>query len=109
MAKNKLLRRELTADENFTRFWAMYPRRVARQDALKAWAQLKLTAMMIENIFAALEWQIADFQWTKENVQWIPYPASWLRGRRWEDERLEAKPKYSKVTEAALRAIREAQ
>jgi len=25
-------------------------------------------------------------QWTKDNGQYIPHAATWLNGRRWEDE-----------------------
>jgi hypothetical protein len=35
-------------------------------------------------------------QWTKDNGQFIPMPATWLNGRRWEDEQ----PKVITLTPA---------
>lgn len=35
---------------------------------------------------AALERQKRSRDWTKEGGQFVPYPATWLNQRRWEDE-----------------------
>lgn len=71
----------------FGRFWARWPRRDARQAALKAWARLKPSPELVETILAALEWQIPANGWTPERREFTPLPASYLNGRRWEDER----------------------
>ena len=34
----------------------------------------------------AIEKQKQTPDWNKENGKYIPYPATWLNGRRWEDE-----------------------
>lgn len=34
----------------------------------------------------AIEVQKKSDQWQRDNGQYIPYPATWLNGRRWEDE-----------------------
>ena len=34
----------------------------------------------------AIEIQKTTEDWTKEKGKFIPYPASWLRGKRWEDD-----------------------
>lgn len=73
-------------DAQFLRFWAMYPRKVSRLDALKAWADLKPTEALVEHMIDALAWQCNQPGWTKDGGTWVPYPGSWLRGRRWEDE-----------------------
>ena len=67
----------------FAIFWQAYPKRKNRGDAEKAWK--KVTAP-IETILAAIEEQRTSPDWTKEGGKYIPYPASWLNGRRWEDE-----------------------
>lgn len=88
MARRRPIQGELLAlrDENFARFWGIYPRRVARLDALKAWQQLCPSAQLVTDILAAVAWQIDQPSWTREGGQFIPYPASWLRQGRWMDE-----------------------
>lgn len=66
----------------FDRFWIAYPKKVAKGDALKAWKALSPDDALTEAILAAL----AGAKWP-EDRQFIPYPASWLRDRRWEDEK----------------------
>lgn len=70
----------------FEDFWARYPKRDAKQDALKAWRQLKPDAATVTAILTALEWQCQSRQW--QDRQYIPHAGSYLRGRRWEDQRL---------------------
>jgi hypothetical protein len=74
-----------TNDPVFDQFWSKYPRKVAKTEAFNAWTSLKLTMFDLDAIFTALEWQCAQAQW--DNPVFIPHPATYLRGRRWEDER----------------------
>lgn len=74
-------------DPQFARFWTAYPRRVAKKDARKAWAQLNPSPELVERILAALEWQAPAYQWDGDKVDYCPYPASWLHSERWTDER----------------------
>lgn len=69
----------------FQAFWERYPRRDAKKDATKAWGQVVKDAETEQKIHAALDWQIPMFE--QRERQFIPLPASWLRGERWEDER----------------------
>ena len=66
---------------SFERFWATYPRREAKKDARKAWQQVKGDEH-IEEIMTALGWQQAKW----DDLKYVPLPASYLRGERWEDE-----------------------
>lgn len=74
-----------TADNGFEKFWKAYPKKVAKTQALKAWSKLKPNAELQQIILNALERQKQSAQWQKDNGQFIPYPATWLNGRRWED------------------------
>ena len=67
----------------FSDFWGMYPRRVAKKDARKAWEKIPPT--MHNKILTSLfEWRRI---WTdRGEIEYVPYPASWLNGERWEDE-----------------------
>lgn len=70
---------------DFDRFWALYPRKTSKLDAMKAW-QKAITMETPENIIAALEHQRKHREsWQRDSGQYIPYPASWLRaGAFWD-------------------------
>ena len=86
MAPLKLVEMESQTESmivDFSDFWGMYPRRVAKKDARKAWD--KITPKLHSQILTAL------FEWSRiwkdrGEIEYIPYPASWLNGERWEDE-----------------------
>lgn len=70
----------------FDRFWKAYPRKENKARARKAWAKLAPDMALCRRMSAALEAQKCSEQWQRENGRYIPHPASWLNGRRWEDE-----------------------
>lgn len=72
--------------DSFEQFWKAYPKKRAKGDAQKAWSKLKPNADLTDSILKAIEIQKISEDWTKENGKFIPYPASWLNGKRWEDE-----------------------
>ena len=37
-------------------------------------------------MIGAVEVQLKSRDWTKDGGAYIPLPATWIRGRRWEDE-----------------------
>lgn len=72
------------AEISFDQFWEAYPRRQARKEALKAWQ--RIDPKRYEAILAGVEsWKRSD-QWMRDGGQYIPMPASFLNGERWEDE-----------------------
>lgn len=72
----------------FDRFWSNYPRRVGKKDAIKAWRKANPDESLVDLIVASVErWKRSD-QWTKDKGQFIPYPATFLRGERWNDNDL---------------------
>jgi len=70
----------------FEEFWSKYPKKKSKEAAKKAWVKLGPSDELIDTMLTALEEQKNSEQWTKDNGQFIPYPASWLNGHRWEDE-----------------------
>lgn len=70
----------------FEVFWLAYPKKKAKGDAQRAWSKLKPNADLTDSILQAIEAQKTAEDWTKENGKFIPYPATWLNSRRWEDE-----------------------
>lgn len=73
------------ADDGFDRFWQAYPRNEKKQDALKAWKKLKPNKELVDRILDALEKFKKTSKWLKDNGDYIPYPVTWLNGRRWEE------------------------
>lgn len=70
----------------FERFWNAYPRKTGKGKALDAWKKLKKGAGLLPAMLKALEWQRESDQWQRDGGQYIPYPATWLNQRRWEDD-----------------------
>lgn len=73
-------------DGLFDSFWRAYPRKVAKQDAAKAFAKLAPNAELMKLILAAIAVQSASEAWTKDGGKFVPHPATWLNGKRWADE-----------------------
>ena len=73
-------------DVLFDRFWSVYPRKVAKADAKKAFAKISPDEELLQKMIKALERDKRSSQWVKDNGQFIPYASTWLNGRRWEDE-----------------------
>ncbi|KAG0928227.1 hypothetical protein G6F31_017784 [Rhizopus arrhizus] len=89
------------AAQDFADFWAIFPRRVGKRDAEKAWAKLRPQekAAAIEAMPKHVEYWNA----CGREREHIPHPATWLNGARWDDEIELPKPK------AAARAGQDAQ
>lgn len=67
---------------DFELFWSQYPRKTAKKDARRAWEKLKP-----EQRVAAMEALPNHVEvWADRDLIYVPYPATWLNGERWEDE-----------------------
>jgi hypothetical protein len=75
-----------TGVERFAEFWAAYPRKVGKAAALKVWRKIDPDPETMKDILTAVEVQRESDQWCRDAGQFIPHPATWLNGRRWEDE-----------------------
>lgn len=79
--------------EMFDTFYSAYPRHDSKQPAIKSFAKIMLECKtdderrsMLDKMVAAVDKAKTSDQWTKNNGQFIPMPATWLNQRRWEDE-----------------------
>lgn len=75
-----------SADVMFDEFWTAYPKKVSKADAQKAYRKINPSESLQAEILAAVSRAKTSADWAKDNGQFIPYPASWLNARRWEDE-----------------------
>lgn len=73
-------------DEGFIRFWAAYPKKKSKGDAEKTWRKIKPDEQLTARIIAAVEQARTQAEWRKEGGQFVPYPATWLNAKGWEDE-----------------------
>lgn len=64
----------------FADFWAVYPRRVAKEKAEKAWNRLPQKS---RNLAIA---HLACKPFANTETKFIPYPTTYIHGKRWEDE-----------------------
>lgn len=76
------VRQPVPAD--FAAFWALYPRRVARMAALKAWRRLAPRDQAAA--LGAMPAHVEYWRQAERDHERIPHAATWLNGRRWEDE-----------------------
>lgn len=72
--------------EPFRQFWQTYPRKVSKADAEKAYRKLKPDAELQATLLAAVALQAKSHDWQKDEGRFIPHAASWINGRRWEDQ-----------------------
>lgn len=70
----------------FETFYQAYPRKKNRGDAEKAWAALKPDDQLVRLMLTAVGKAKGTPEWKEEHGKYIPYPASWLRAKRWLDE-----------------------
>ena len=73
-------------DDLFPKFWKLYPNKKGKAAAEKAWKKLHVTDDLFTLIAQGLAKQCTSPAWTKDGGQFIPHPATWLNGKRWEDE-----------------------
>ncbi|MBQ9851750.1 MAG: hypothetical protein IJO37_02395 [Ruminiclostridium sp.] len=66
----------------FDLFWNAYPRKEGKKKAHKAFSKLAPSVWPL--LIPAVEKHKQRPQW--QNRQYIPLPATWLNGERWEDE-----------------------
>jgi len=70
----------------FVTFYNAYPRKANKKAAFRVWRGIALDNGLFEKIITALEQHKKSDVWRRDNGKFIPYPASWLNGERWEDE-----------------------
>ena len=69
--------------EAFETFWKVWPKKKAREDARKAFSKVKVP---VEDLLKAVEASISTPDWQKDGGKYIPHAATWLNGKRWQDE-----------------------
>jgi hypothetical protein len=75
------VRNDVDYPGDFKVFWAAYPRKVSKGQALKAWLKAKPDAELLARILQSIK----NTQWSTDPT-YIKHPATWISARCWEDE-----------------------
>ena len=78
---------------SFEQFWSMYPRKVAKGAAMKAW--VRLTPMEQQQALEALPNHLKYWELKQTEKEYICHASTWLNQWRWMDE-LDMTPKKEK-------------
>lgn len=78
------IKTEITKEyiDRFNVFWKQYPKKVAKPYALKVWKKINPSDELLQKMLAAINTQGLR----NKDIQFVPNPATWLNGERWEDE-----------------------
>jgi hypothetical protein len=75
--------RIIELDNGFNEFWNFYPKKIGKDKAETSWLKIKPNT---DDVLKALAWQKESDQWTRDDGQFIPLPATYLNQGRWKDE-----------------------
>lgn len=81
----------------FDEFYSLYPRKVGKPAALKAFNKIKPTPVVYNKILEGLAKY--KLHWKKQGtkLEFIPHPSTWLNQRRWEDDIPVTLPQFSEM------------
>ncbi len=96
-------RNEIFNEDLFKKFWEAYPQKVGKQAAIKAWNKIKPDETLLTVMLKTLGEQKKQKKW--QDREYIPYPATWLNGKRWEDETDEERRKKEPISDERFAEI----
>jgi hypothetical protein len=78
----------------FDEFWSLYPRKIAKATARKAWAKLSAEQQLMAA--KAIDTHCQYWRAKETELEFIPHASTWLNGERYEDE-LIIEPRREKI------------
>ena len=72
--------------EEFEDFWKAYPRKKSKGSAWKAFQSIDPDDELLDKMITSIEAWKKSKDWTRDDGQFIPYPATWLNAEGWLDE-----------------------
>ena len=72
--------------EHFDKFWLAYPRKKNKGQAEKVFRRINPDEELLATILVAIERAKKSEDWLREDGRYIPYPATWLNAKGWDDE-----------------------
>lgn len=71
---------------HFDVFWDAYPKKIAKKKALESFKRLNPSDELLSIMLKAIEKSKKSPSWLEHGGKFIPMPATWLNGERWNDE-----------------------
>ena len=99
-----LLYSKKNTKESFDEFWKLYPKHKDKAKAKLWFERNKPNQELMDKILSALKKQKESDDWKKDNGKFIPYPTTWLNGKRWEDEEFDSDEELDKLLQEGLKA-----
>lgn len=79
-------------DAEFEAWWPHYPRKVGKQAAVRAYRAVRKAGAKPDVLVSAVQQHAARWKIQRTETRFIPHPATWLNGGRFEDDPVEAIP-----------------
>ena len=86
LRKEKEYTSTLGKEKLFERFYKAYPKKRKRGDAEKAFIKINPDEEFLQKMIETIEKFKKSEDWIKDNGKYIPYPATWLHAKGWDDE-----------------------
>ena len=78
--------RTIKQQQRFDAFWEAYPRKRSKGQTEKTWIKINPDDELLDAMLSSIERWKRSKDWQKDGGQFIPYPATWLNAKGWEDE-----------------------
>ncbi len=84
VAARPILKKE-NDNTDFEKWWKLYPNKVGKDKALKAWQRIKPDLELKRKMATAVIEHIKSDRWTRDDGGFIPHPTTWINQKRWEE------------------------
>lgn len=74
-----------TPSKGFDVFWAAYPRKDAKANAIRAWDKLSPSDELIETIVTHVKARAQTDKWKEQGGAFVPHAATFINQQRWTD------------------------
>ena len=70
----------------FNLFYDAYPKHESKEDAKKAWSEIEPEPddIFLEKVIKTIHSFLS--KWAEDDYKFVPLPATWIRGKKWNDE-----------------------
>lgn len=85
-SKSENLESEEPIEQRFERFYKIYPKKKSKGKALNWFKTHKPGSSLVDTMIESIKRQKQTIDWQKQNGRYIPYPATWLNARGWENQ-----------------------
>jgi hypothetical protein len=89
----------------FARLWKLYPKKKSIGQAEKAFSKINPDEQLLDLMLSKIEQAKKSEEWIKEKGRYIPYLATWLNAKGWEDEETQTHPLSGIVSDKTIGTV----